>query len=595
MSLGGFRRSTNVLALCKRDGTIVDSSRPPLVVGLLLGELVPDAQRLAVEAALLRAEAKPRVDVTLDGAWYQLEVTLADDDLLSVVATDLTERRAVEERLDEVENLMTDTQNVAHLGVWEWQADAIYADWSPELYRIYGLTREVYQPTFDSYVNTLVHPDDRAAFKAATQLVMTKHLPFAHDLRVFHADGTLRYLRTWTRAYVDGQGKLERLIGVCQDMTDAKLAELEREHTLSLLRNSQKLEAVGRLTGGIAHDFNNILGIVIGYASMMYRRAAPDSPERGHVSEIIKAGERARRLTTQLLAFSRDTAIELSPIDLEGAVVDLVPLVQRLVGDKISVTCELAPDTVIEANASQLEQVIINLAANARDAMPDGGTLRITTRTEGERVILVVADSGTGMSEEVQAQIFDPFFTTKPVGKGTGLGLSTVYGIVKQGGGSITVKSTLGKGTAFEIEFPRIASTRPRIRPSAMNLTQRGNETILLVEDESALRDVVAHTLGSLGYNVLPASDAIAALRIAGDHVGEIHLVLTDVVMPRLSGRELVDQLKTKRPTMRVLYMSGYATDIMLREGIIEGTTELIRKPFHSEELARRLRMLLDP
>ncbi len=596
MMIDAFRSSPSILAVCARNGAIVETSGS--WTGTLL-EVVAPASRAAVEAAL--ASVPSRVDASIGAAWYQLDLSIAGD-RVAVVATEITARKALEERLRRAEGLMIDTAGTAHLGTWEWDIAEPNAVWSAELYRIYGLTPETYTPSYEAYL-TLVHPDDRAHVMAATEQVFTKHEPYSHDERIYRPDGSIRYLHTWARAVVDADGKLQRLIGVCQDITDRKLAEAARLEAEAQLRRAQKLEAVGRLTGGIAHDFNNVLGVVIGYASLLYRRAPSGSADRDQLGEIIGAVERASRLTSQLLAFSRDNSIERVALDLDRTIEDLAPLLARMVGERVAVELDLHAGRrgadedrlVVDANPSQIEQVLMNLGVNARDAMPDGGTLKIATTAAGSRALLVVGDTGVGMSADVQAQIFDPFFTTKPVGKGTGLGLSTVYGIVTQGGGTIAVTSAAGAGTQFEIALPRSAALAEVASGPVSKPLRRGSETILLVEDDEALRDMLMHTLESLGYVVLPACDACAALDHADGHAGSIDVVLTDVVMPRMSGRELVAQLQARRPETRVLFMSGYTADIVLGEGVIEGSVEMIRKPFSSDELGRRLRTMLDP
>ncbi len=435
MTLEAFATSPDLLAICERDGVIVAANRPAMI-----GRALVDAIDAAVWASGGRCEAQ------LDGAWHQVTVAL-DGDRRSIVATDITAKKAELDRLRRAEALLVDAQGVAHLGTWEWDPAMPTATWSNELYRIYGLTPETYTPTYEAYL-AKVHPDDRAHVMAATEQVFTKHEPYSHDERIFRPDGSIRYLHTWAHAVLDETGKLARLIGVCQDITDRKLAEIA-------LESSQKLEAVGRVAGGIAHDFNNILGVVLGHSSMLLRRATGDRDQK-QLSEIISAVDRAGKLTAQLLAFARQGPVVRAPVQLDRTIAELVPLLTNMVGERIELVCEIVDEpVVIVGNATQIEQVVMNLAVNARDAMPDGGKLRIATAVDGDRAVLEVSDTGIGMTEEIRRQIFEPFFTTKPAGQGTGLGLATVYGIVKETGGSIAVTSEPGAGTTFAIAFPR--------------------------------------------------------------------------------------------------------------------------------------------
>jgi two-component system cell cycle sensor histidine kinase/response regulator CckA len=636
--LEAFRASPDTLVICDRAGVVVGASRalagvpPETLAGTALADLVSasSAEPLASALRSIGETGSARADIacSVDGrtVWYAMSLAphATEAAQVVVVASDITARREREARLERAEALMNDAQGAAHLGTWEWDPAEPHATWSAELYRIYGVTPETYTPSYEAYL-TKVHPDDRAHVMAATERVFTQHEPYSHDERIFRPDGTIRYLHTWAHAIVDPRGKLERLIGVCQDITEQKLVERElaernallvreaeqRARVEALLRRSQKLEAIGRLTGGIAHDFNNVLGVVMGYASVLHAHLPSGSRDREDVAHIMSAVERAGRMTSQLLSFSSDHAISRGPLELDRVVSELAPLMRRLIGEEIELTLDLdearrergARGIVVSANGSQIEQVLMNLAVNARDAMPDGGKLTIATAhttvtggevPAGEYARLSVSDDGMGMSSDVQAQVFDPFFTTKELGKGTGLGLSTVYGIVKQSGGSIAITSEPGGGTRFDILLPILERSARAAAAEVRLPTPRGTETILLVEDEAPLRGVLRHALETYGYRVLEASDAAGALQAAAEHVGPIELALTDVVMPKLSGRELVERLLVDRPRMQVLYMSGYTTDVVLRQGVIEGSVALLRKPFTADELARRLRQLLD-
>jgi two-component system, cell cycle sensor histidine kinase and response regulator CckA len=385
---------------------------------------------------------------------------------------------------------------------------------------------------------------------------------------------------------------------------ERKRAEEALRRSEAQLRQAQKMEAVGRLAGGIAHDFNNLLTVITSYGDLLFEDLASDDPKREDVDQIRKAADGAAALTRQLLAFSRQQVIEPKVLDLKATVTGAEKLLQRLIGADVQLTTSLAPDLgAVKADHGQLEQLIINLAVNARDAMPGGGRLNITAANmemdetfvrshpparPGRYVTLAVSDTGIGMDEQTKARIFEPFFTTKESGKGTGLGLATVYGIVKQAGGFIWVDSEPGRGTTFNVYLPRIDETPEpvAVRPASTE-PPRGTETILVVEDSASVRMVTRQVLERYGYVVLEAPNGDTALRLAAKHHGPIHLLLTDVVMPGLSGRQLAERLTQLRPGIRVLYVSGYADTL-------EPGVAYLQKPFAPETLARRLRDVMD-
>lgn len=378
------------------------------------------------------------------------------------------------------------------------------------------------------------------------------------------------------------------------------------------LRQSQKMEAVGRLAGGVAHDFNNLLTVIRGYSELVLNRLSPDEPSRRDMEEVKKAADRAAGLTGQLLSFSRRQFVAVKVVDLNAIVTNMDGMLRRLIGeDIIELWADLEPQLwPIKADPGQLEQVIMNLAVNARDAMPTGGRLLIETRNvtigkgtrsqsvmveEGSYVMLAVKDSGHGMSEEVQAHVFEPFFTTKESGKGTGLGLSTVYGIVKQSGGTIGIESKPGHGTTCTIFFPRVDEVE-RHAPDMGGPTVQtyGRETILIVEDEPAVRGLVQETLRASGYEILVARHGIEALLAGARHLGPIHLLLADVVMPQMSGPEVAEKLAALRPGIKVLYMSGYPDHPVFSKGAGTGGAAFLQKPFTMIALTKKVREVLD-
>jgi len=365
---------------------------------------------------------------------------------------------------------------------------------------------------------------------------------------------------------------------------------------------------VSRLAGGVAHDFNNILGLILGQAQMLLRRLPPEDPLRARVEQIVSASERAASLTHQLLAFSRKQVLETRVLELNEAMAGLIKMLTRLVGEDVEVTWRPGPDLgQIRADPTQLEQILMNLAVNARDAMPQGGRLAIETfnarmdeeyarvhagATPGEYVCLAVSETGHGMTKEAQAQIFEPFFTTKEPGKGTGLGLATVYGIVKQSGGFVYVYSEPDQGTSFKVYFPRVYGDVEK--PPEPPQPSRGSETVLLVEDEAALRELIRELLVTNGYKVLAAANPMRAIEAADAYEGVIHALLTDVVTPGMNGRELARRIQRQRPDIRIVYMSGYADDAIAQHGVLEPATSLITKPFTEESLTRKLRQALE-
>ena len=389
-------------------------------------------------------------------------------------------------------------------------------------------------------------------------------------------------------------------------------AEEALRRTEDQLRQAQKMEAVGRLAGGVAHDFNNLLTVIRGYSELIMQRLAPGDPSLPDMKEVKRAADRAAGLTGQLLAFSRRQFVAPKIVDLNAIVLNMDGMLRRLIGeDLIELYTDLDPQIwPMRADAGQIEQVIMNLAVNARDAMPTGGRLTIETRNvtigvegrqgtvaleEGAYILLAVRDSGQGMSAEVQAHLFEPFFTTKETGKGTGLGLSTVYGIVKQSGGVIGFDSRLGQGTTFKIFFPKAEPVDQTVADRGATIDQaRGRETILLVEDDPAVRGLVNEALRLKGYEVLLARHGIEALLAGAKHPGPIHLLLTDVVMPQMSGPEVAEQLAIARPAMKVMYMSGYPDHPVFAKGGVKEGTAFLQKPFTMGALTQKVREVLD-
>ena len=402
---------------------------------------------------------------------------------------------------------------------------------------------------------------------------------------------------------LDANGSVIAAVVAFIDTSDRRVLE-------SQLRQTSKMEAVGQLAGGIAHDFNNLLTVIMSYSAMLLDRVEVVDSNREDVQEIAAAADRAAGLTRQLLAFSRQQVMQPRVMSINAVVSDLEKMLRRLIGEDVNLEISLDPGVAkINADPGQLEQVLMNLVVNARDAMPTGGKLTISTENArlsadsvvgalhaavGDYVMLTVTDTGTGMTAEVQRRLFDPFFTTKDQGRGTGLGLSTVYGIVNQSGGEITVCSEVGQGSTFKVFFPRFAATAESPSPEAKPKDPGGIETVLVVEDDSNLRELVARVLKKSGYAVLVASGGVEAIAIAGDPLKLIDAVITDVVMPGMNGRELVEKLLEMRPGIASLLMSGYTDDDVLRRGVLQGDTAFLQKPFTPDQLARKVREVLD-
>jgi PAS domain S-box-containing protein len=489
--------------------------------------------------------------------------------------------------------------------VWDWDlvSDALW--WNEGVSTLFGYTPEQVGPDVAWWYET-IHPDDRDRVKSDINAAVERGAEsWSAEYRYRRADGT--YANVYDRGYVlhDGDGRPTRMIGAMMDITHR--FELEEE-----LRQAQKMEAVGRLAGGVAHDFNNLLTIITGRAHLVIGKLKADDPMRRSIEVIQKTADRAAALTRQLLAFSRKQVLQRKVLDLNAMVADVSTMLRRLIGEDVDLLLTLGPSAGrVNADPAQLEQALMNLAVNARDAMPRGGTLGLETDhvrlgavppdrpdalPPGPYAVLRVMDTGTGMDAATQARIFEPFFTTKEPGKGTGLGLSMVHGIVRQHGGAIHVRSVVGGGTTFEIYLPQVetaADTGSADEPGAPP-PATGQETILLVEDESDVRALAREVLERQGYTVLEASDGAQAVQVYEKEGKRIDLILTDVVMPRMSGREMVDRVRATRPDMRVLYMSGYTGDAIVRHGVLDASLFLLGKPFTPGALIAKVREVLD-
>ena len=498
------------------------------------------------------------------------------------------------------------------LAIVTFDPEGVVTMWNPAAERIFGWSEN---EALGSRL-PFVPADKQEEFLALRRRALLGEVFTEPELHRRRADGSPIVVSVSTSPLRRPDGTIYGIMSILMDVTERKAAEETRERLAIVeeqLRQSQKMEAVGRLAGGVAHDFNNLLTAISGYSDLLLHRLPEYSTLRRDVEEIRKAGDRAAALTHQLLAFSRRQVLQPKVLDLNAVVTNMEQMLRRLVGENIALSTDLSPSlSRVKVDPGQIEQVIVNLALNARDAMPDGGRLTIATADAelspayavahpevrpGPHVLLSMADTGHGMDDETQAHLFEPFFTTKDRGKGTGLGLATVYGIVQQSGGHIRVNSGADRGSTFLIYLPRVEVAEdgeqcpvppPLLRPSP------GSETVLLAEDEEGVRRYAREILSGNGYKVLEAGNGREALLLSEAHRGEIHLLLTDVEMPKMSGRELTERIRPQRPDLRILYMSGYTDDAILRDGVLGDGAPFLQKPFTSEVLARKVREVLD-
>jgi PAS domain S-box-containing protein len=599
------------------------------------GTAQPD---LPFELHLLHREETRRVRVTITS----IRIEEQEEARLLLIVEDLSEEERLQAARKESEQRFQDL--VQGLDAIVWEADAAtlrFSFVSQRAQTVFGFPTDRWLDEPD-FFSKRIHPEDRVKVMAKCRAALARGEDHELEYRALTAAGEIVWLRDIVHVVPDTPGNASQLRGLTVDLTDLKRADEALRTSEDQLRQAQKMDAVGKLAGGIAHDFNNLLMVIRGDGDLILRRLPPNHPLRKNAEGIREAADQAATLTRQLLAFSRKQVLAPKVLDLNGIVAGMQTMLQRLIGETINlVTVPEATLGRVKADPGQIEQVIMNLAVNARDAMQDGGRLMIRTTNvrageapplpgaasppAGPHVLLEVSDSGTGMDANTQAHLFEPFFTTKEPGKGTGLGLSTVYGIVEQSGGSVTVETELGRGTTFRIYLPQVEASAPaapaaapaaRPAPAAAppapapepvraavaplepaivsEVVPQRAETILLVEDALRVRAVVREILEMNGYNILEARHGVEALEISERHRGPIHLMVTDVVMPQMSGRELAQRLQPVRPDMKVLYMSGYTDDAIVRHGVLGAGIAFLSKPFTPDALALKVREVLD-
>jgi PAS domain S-box-containing protein len=522
--------------------------------------------------------------------------------------TDITARRRAEEELRESEERFRSSFEHSGVGMALQHLDGRYFRVNHAFCELLGYTEEELLAT---QFQRLTHPDDCATDVAHDRAMLVGERSWCQrEKRYIHKSGHHMWALVSVSLIRDSRDRPLYFIVQAQDVTARKQGEELRTQLEAQLRQAQKMEAVGRLAGGVAHDFNNLLTVIRGRAELLLRRLTPTDPHRRHLELLEESADRAAALTHQLLAFSRKQVLQPKVLDLNALLAGIEQMLRRLIGEDIEVVVKPAPGlSAVAADPGQLEQVLMNLVVNARDAMPRGGRLTLETADieldeasarlhpgarPGLYVMLAVSDTGIGMDAETQARLFEPFFTTKGPGKGTGLGLATVYGIVKQSGGGIWVYSEPGWGTTFKIYLPRVGGPAEGAEPSRARLARSwASETVLLVEDEDGVRHFAREVLQLHGYTVLEARDPGEALRLGAEHPGPIHLLVTDVVMPQMSGRDVASRLAPGRPEMRVLYMSGYTDEAVVNHGVLVAGTAFLQKPFSVTGLAQKVQEVL--
>jgi len=581
------------------------------LIGQLVKNIIPEgfAERLIADALRSVEDALAQQIGTgielngrrKDGSEFPIEIMLSpldgmDGILVTAAVRDITERKRREYDL----SCLAAVVESSHDAIISLTPDGIVLSWNQGAERIYGYSAA---ETVGRSILFTSPPDRTAETLTLLQGVERGETVEPFETVRVKKDGTRIHVSVTLSPIENSDGQVVGISAVARDVTESKNLE-------AMLRQAQKMEAVGQLAGGVAHDFNNLLGVILGYTGLMLDHLSLDDSNRKGIVEIQKAGDRAALLTRQLLAFSRKQVLQPKVLDLNTVVAGAEELLQRLIGEDIELLVVLNPALGrIEADAGQLEQIIMNLAVNARDAMPPGGKLTIetsnveidegyalqhpSTRT-GPHVMLSVTDTGCGMDAKTKAHIFEPFFTTKEFGKGTGLGLSTVYGIVKQSGGSVWVYSEVGIGTTFKIYLPCVTpALETAARSDKPEKIAGGSQTILIVEDEAALLEVTQRSLEAFGYVILAANSPADAMRISENHPGPIHLMVTDVIMPGMSGDQLASRLSASRPEMKVLYVSGYTDDTIVRHGVLEPGLAFLQKPFSPRTLARKAEEIL--
>ena len=525
------------------------------------------------------------------------------------VLRDISDRKHAEAALFESAALLRKAQQIAHIGSWELNETTHELRWSDETFRIFGYVPEAITPTLHLFFRS-VHPEDMSSLKEAIRISWKTRIPLSEDHRIILPDGEVRIVHELAEMIYNDSGQPEKWMGTVQDITERKKSEAANEKLENQLIQAQKMESVGRLAGGVAHDFNNLLTVIMANTEMALMSIDSGRAVNDEINEIRKASERAADLTRQLLAFARKQTIAPKALNLNITIEGMLKMLRRLIGENITLDWKPGSDLwPVKIDPSQVDQILANLSVNSRDSINGIGALSIETNNvvvdeiscvnspgliPGEYVMLSVSDTGAGMDSNTLAQLFEPFFTTKEVGRGTGLGLSTVYGIVKQNNGYINVYSELGYGATISIYLPRIQTEVTVSVENSTLLPSHGTETILMAEDEPTILDLGKAILEGYGYNVITANTPGEAIALSEAHKGPIHLLVTDVVMPEMNGKELRDILSLKWPEMKALFMSGYTANVIAHHGVIDEGIQFLQKPFSVKSLAAKVREVLD-
>ncbi len=614
-----FEYAPDGILIADRDGRYVDANASMCrmlgyshdqLVGLQSADIVVPSEVPHIAPALAAIAATPDYQREWefrrqDGSSFCADVmaTAMPDGNLMAIIRDNTSRNLAHQAVRAADERMRFALRSARVGIWDMDFKTGVLDWSEEMEAQYGLPPGGFGKTFEQFT-AAIHPEDRTAVLETINHAISAGKDFSVLHRVIGKDGKTRWLSGAGRYVLDDNGKTTRGVGISQDVTERHSLESQFQH-------AQKLEAVGRLAGGVAHDFNNLLTVILGFCEILLEDVKPGDHCAFELSEIQKAGTRAAALTRQLLAFSRKELTEPKVLDLNDILTDMRPMLARLIKEDIRIVFGAEPALALArvmADRGQIEQIVLNLAVNAQDAMPQGGTLTIETANvhldehyasthfdvkPGAYVALTVTDSGIGMPPEVLDRIFEPFFTTKGTGKGTGLGLASVHGIVNSNGGSVNVYSEVGHGSTFIVYLPQstAADTVGELPAPAKSAT--GTETVLLVEDAEALRGLTMRLLERQGYTVIAAANATEAQRLF-EWNPSIAILLTDVVMPGGSGPELSRQLTARRPGFKVIYMSGYTDEAIVQHGVLKPGVAFLHKPFTSQMLGCKIREALD-
>ena len=523
---------------------------------------------------------------------------------------DITEWKLAEDALLRSEKRLKEAQRIARIGDWELDLTCNKLVWSDEIYRIFEIDKDQFDATYEAFLEA-VHPDDREAVKQAYSDSLSNKAPYEVIHRLLMGDGRVKYVLERCETSFDKTDQPLLSIGTVQDVTQIRVTEEEKVKLENQLHQAQKMESVGRLAGGVAHDFNNMLTVISGYSNMGFMEADPSTSFSKYFAEILKTSERSAVLTHQLLAFARKQTIAPQILNINEAVTGMFKMLQRLIGEDIHLNLQPDPKLwPVKMDPSQIDQILANLCVNARDAITDVGTISIETgnfiidgkfcadhaeAVPGEYVRIAVCDSGCGIDDETLIHIFEPFFTTKGLGEGTGLGLATVFGIVKQNNGFIYVSSELGNGTTFYVYLPRyVGEISQATKEGVPEPLPRGDETILMVEDELSILNIGSLILSKQGYSVLQANSPAEAIRLAKEQGGRIHLLITDVIMPEMNGKDLAINLLSMNPKLKCLYMSGYTADAISQHGVLDAGVNLIQKPFSLPVLTKKVREILD-